>query len=177
MACCKDDERQPDPEIVDLEDLTPGERKHTHAQQLGDGDAAEDAPTHVDQRRPSSCVLASELVPCFLHHGSAGEHERASYMSTELDSDANADDKVDEGDGVERDIEHGHHADDVDDYHDDRQADYETSKERAKKERGEEENDDDSASEEGGCQTHNAGILVEENIELAIGKNVDVVPF
>lgn len=61
MQCGQDDQRQPDPEVVNLKDLAPREGQDEHAEELRDRDAAEDASAHVGQRGPGSQISAPEF--------------------------------------------------------------------------------------------------------------------
>ena len=59
-------------------------------------------------------VTASKRGRSALHDSARREHEGTSDVCAELYADANADDKVDERDSIERHFEDGHCADDVD---------------------------------------------------------------
>ena len=107
--------------------LTPRESQDTHAEDLGDGDAADDAAGYVDHGGPGAGVTAAEAVSwCFFHGGAAGEGECTGNVCGKFHADADADDEVDERDGVEGHAEDSHGADDGRDCHADYKGDDET---------------------------------------------------
>jgi len=107
--------------------LTPRESQDTHAEDLGDGDAADDAACDVDHGGPGAGVTTAEAVSRGLLHGSAaGEGECTGDVRCELDADTDADDEVDERNGVEGYAEDSHGADDRRDCHADYEGDDET---------------------------------------------------
>ncbi len=94
-------------------------------------------------------------------------------MGAEFDGDADADDEVDEGDGVEADGGEGHDAEDVGDDHGDCEGYDQPCSEGAEKEGGQEEDDCDGGAEERACEGDYRGVLVEEDVEFAVGENGD----
>lgn len=134
-------ERQPDPKVIDLENLTAGESQDENPEELRHRDPAENAAADIHERRPGSGLFPSEPPARAVEDGSRGDSVSASDMSAELDADADADDDVDETDGVERDVGESHRADDVRDDHCDGDGDDETCCHRAEEEGNDEEDE------------------------------------
>lgn len=102
MRCRKDYQRQPNAEVVNFKDLAPCKRQHDNAQKFRNCNPGKHTRPHIDQAHPRPRVAATqELTLRLLHNSAAGEHEGTCNMGAELNTDANADDQVDEGDGVE----------------------------------------------------------------------------
>ena len=81
-----------------------------------------------------------------------GESKSAGDVGAEFDGDTQADDEVDEGDSVERDICEGHDTDDVDDSHAYCESDDDSGWERAKKDGREDKDYGESGAEKGTCK-------------------------
>lgn len=134
-------ERKPHSKIVDLEDLASRERQHKDAEKFGDSDATEDASANVHERGPCSCFLPAEPWTSALEDRGRRDGEGTSDVCAEFNTDADADDDVNEGDGVEGDVGQGHGASDVNDDHADGHGDDEACCDGAEEEAGDEENE------------------------------------
>src|SRR5204863_2650537 len=103
-------------------------------EKLRDGNSTEHTTAHVHQSCPGPGVFSSKLVPGLLHGRFAWKSECTCDMCTELDANADTNDKVDERDGVERHMSHGHDANHVNDNHDDSKGDHCSREWRSQKE-------------------------------------------
>lgn len=101
MGSSENHQGQPHTEVVNLEDLAPSKGQNANTQELGDGDATEDASTNVDQGRPCPSILAAEFGGHFLHDGPSWEHESSSNVSAELNTNAHANDQIDKRHGIQ----------------------------------------------------------------------------
>ncbi len=149
-------QRQPHPEIVNLEDLAPCKRQHRDTEELRDRDPAKHASAHINERGPRPGVPTGSQAPLrrqarrrAREDSGRGELECAGDVGAELDCDADGDDEVDEGDGVERDVCEGHGAEDGGDDHGHGDGDDEAGGEGAQEQGGEEEDEGGGGAEEG----------------------------
>jgi len=107
-----EDEGDPDPEVVDFEDLAAGEGECRHSQDLRDCDPADDAASDVNHGSPGAGITSPEAMSRRSLHGcTAGEGECSGNVCCELNTDADADDQVDKGDSVQGYTHHGHRSD------------------------------------------------------------------
>jgi hypothetical protein len=138
-----DNEREPDAEVIDFENLAPSECQNKNAKQFSDGNAGEDgrADIHQSSPRASRAASTSELAVSALEDRRRGDGESARDVRAEFDGDADADYDVYEGDGVEGDADEAHCADYVDDGHEDGEGDGEACGEGAEEDGGEEEDE------------------------------------
>ena len=97
------------------------------------------------------------------------------YMRAELDGYADADDEVDEGDGVEGDVGQSHDADDVGHYHGYCDCEDEGCGDAAEEDRREEEDYGEGGADEGSREAYYTRVLVEEDVEFGVGEYFDVL--
>lgn len=98
-------------------------------------------------------------------------------MRAELNADANADDEIDERDGVQADFREGHGADDVDYDHGDCEGDDQACGDGAEQDGGEDEDDGEGGAEEGAGEADDGGVLIEEDVEFGVGEYFDGLVF
>lgn len=200
----ENNKRKPHAEVVDLEDLAARKREYHNAQQLRDRNAAEHAPPYLGQRRPCTEIataerdawdydLAAALGAALEADWRAGRGhseaaagaaveeargwklEGARDVGAEFHGDADADDEVDERDGVEGDVCEGHGAADVDERHDYSYGNDEGGADAAEEDGADEEADGDGGADEGHRQLDDRGVLVEEDVEFGVGEDGEAI--